>query len=295
MGNQDAATRFSGRALDYDRYRPRYAAATINAILDSFTAPVVADVGAGTGIASRALRDAGARVIAVEPNADMRALIVAQPGLDVRAGSAERTGLDEAAVDIVAVFQAFHWFDTRRAMDEFARILKPGGRLAIVYPAALLDDVPSAAWQEFVSRHGEAALVQSLTTIPTAARIQEDTRFRDLRRLAFETDQILDRDGLQGRVRGLSHVPSSGPECHAAVADADGLFTRFAIDGKITIKYRNDVLLAQRTGCDGAMHEIENEHDRAVIASREDGELKRGNALSEAVGRELKDLPSLIR
>lgn len=246
MGNEDAAARFAGRALDYDRYRPRYSGATINAILDGFTAPVVADVGAGTGIASRALRDAGARVIAVEPNAEMRALIVAEPALDVRIGSAERTGLGDAAVDIVTVFQAFHWFDALRALDEFARILKPGGRLAIVYPAPLLDDVPSAAWQELVSRHGEAALVQSLTTVPSTARVQEDARFRDFRRLVFETDQELDRVGLQGRVRGLSHVPLYGPECDAAVADADRLFARFSTNGKMRIRYRNDVLLALR-------------------------------------------------
>ncbi|HZX68931.1 MAG TPA: class I SAM-dependent methyltransferase [Candidatus Elarobacter sp.] len=252
MGNEDAAAaRFAGRALDYDRYRPRYAGAAINAILDGFSAPVVADVGSGTGIASRALRDAGARVIAVEPNAEMRALIVAGPGLDVRAGSAERTGLDDAAVDIVTVFQAFHWFDARRALDEFARILKPGGRLAIVYPGPLLDDMPSAAWQDLVSRHGEAALVQSLTTVPSMTRIQEDARFRDFRRLVFETDQKLDRVGLQGRVRGLSHVPLGGPECDAALANADRLFACFAVDGTITIKYRNDVLLGQRVS-DGA-------------------------------------------
>jgi SAM-dependent methyltransferase len=227
-------------------------------------------------------------VIAIEPNAGMRALIVAEPSLDVRFGSAERTGLDDAAVDIVTVFQAFHWFDGRRALDEFARILKPGGRLAIVYPGPLLDDAPSAAWQDLVSRHGEAALVQSLTTIPSTAPIQGDARFSNFRRLAFETDQELDRMGLQGRVRGLSHVPSSGPECEAALADADRLFTRFAIDGKVTIKYRNAVLLAQRNACERALHEVENEH-REVIAAREDGELKRGEALREAVGRELKD------
>jgi SAM-dependent methyltransferase len=285
----NGAERFAGRALDYDRYRPRYAVAAISAILDGFTAPVVADVAAGTGIATRALRSAGARVIAIEPNADMRALIVARAGLEVRNASAEQTGLDDGAVDIVAVFQAFHWFDARRALDEFVRILKPGGRLAIVYPAPLLDDVPSAAWQDLVSRHGEAALVQSLTAIPPTAGIQEDPRFRDLQRLTFKTDQKLDGMGLQGRVRGLSHVPLSGPEYDAALADADRLFTRYAIDGKITIKYRNDVLLAQRTGSDRAVHEIENEHDREVIAAREDGELKRGKALSEAIGRELTD------
>src|SRR5262245_49009958 len=92
----DPTGRFTQRADDYAVYRPTYPAAAIDAILDGLGAParlVAADVGAGTGIASRLLAERGVRVLAVEPNAAMRAVAAAHPRVEAHVGTAEATGL----------------------------------------------------------------------------------------------------------------------------------------------------------------------------------------------------------
>ncbi len=98
---------------------------------------MVADVGAGTGILSELLLRHGNPVIAVEPNDSMRVpLELLQrdwPSLQVVAGAAEATTLADASVDFVVVGQAFHWFDPWRTRLEFGRILRPGGRVALVW------------------------------------------------------------------------------------------------------------------------------------------------------------------
>jgi len=119
----DSTTRFSDRADDYARFRPTYPREIVDAILAGFDNPAVADLGAGTGISSRLLADAGARVFAVEPNAPMRAQIVSSTNVTPIDGRAETTSLPEASIDIVTAFQAYHWFKPEAVFTEVARIV----------------------------------------------------------------------------------------------------------------------------------------------------------------------------
>jgi len=136
----DNTQRFTGRAEDYDRYRQRYPAAEILNRLRAWCGLepnwLVADIGAGTGMLSEVFRESGNRVIAIEPNADMRermhVLFAATPQLEILNATAEATTLSNASIDLVAAGRAFHWFDPQRALAEFRRILKPGGWVALV-------------------------------------------------------------------------------------------------------------------------------------------------------------------
>lgn len=120
-----------GTAADrYDRYRPTYAAAAVVWALGE-RGQRVADIGAGTGILSRLLRDLGHDVVAVEPDDAMRArLTEASPGVTALAGAAEQIPLPDQSVDAVVAGQAYHWFDKARAHPEIARVLRPGGVFA---------------------------------------------------------------------------------------------------------------------------------------------------------------------
>jgi SAM-dependent methyltransferase len=94
----------------------------------------VLDLGAGTGKLTRQLHQRGLEVIAVEPSAGMREQLArAVPGVALLEGAAESIPLPDGSVDAVLVAQAWHWVDPRRALPEVARVLKPGGRLGLVW------------------------------------------------------------------------------------------------------------------------------------------------------------------
>ena len=125
---------FTSLAANYALYRPGYSPMVLDAFLSMLgkepSALTLADVGAGTGIWSRALAGRGARVTAVEPNDAMREAGMKQNGsLAVTwvKGSAEVTTLPDGAFDAVCMASSFHWTQFETAIKEFCRILRPGG------------------------------------------------------------------------------------------------------------------------------------------------------------------------
>ncbi len=134
-GVTDRARSFGAVAAAYDRYRPGYPAPAIDWALAPAPGPVVLDLGAGTGKLTEAVRaQPGRTVTAVEPDPAMLAqLRMRFPHVDARLGTAERIPLPDADVDAVVVGQAWHWFDHAAAADEIARVLRPGGVVAIVW------------------------------------------------------------------------------------------------------------------------------------------------------------------
>lgn len=128
---------FASASDTYERGRPPYPDALIDHLTEHWdltATSTVADVAAGTGKLSRQLRAAGARCVAVEPSASMRAECRrVSPDTEIVAGSAEALPLADDAFDLVTVAQAFHWFDARRALHELARVLRPGGVVVLVW------------------------------------------------------------------------------------------------------------------------------------------------------------------
>jgi len=134
----NSTTIFSSKAEKYARYRWKYAPDCIRAIIEmTRISPesIVADLGAGTGILTKEIAGIVKRVFAVEPNSEMRTILAKElehfPACQVVDGSAEATTLANNSVDLVTVAQAIHWFEPAAARQEFQRILKPGGWLAI--------------------------------------------------------------------------------------------------------------------------------------------------------------------
>jgi SAM-dependent methyltransferase len=95
---------------------------------------VAVDLAAGTGLFTRALLGRAARVVAVEPDARMREVLARRsPGVEVVAGAGEAMPLPDASADAVFVSTAWHWLDPVRAVPEIARVLRPGGRLGVIW------------------------------------------------------------------------------------------------------------------------------------------------------------------
>jgi len=205
---------------------------------------VAADVGAGTGISARALAGRGVSVIALEPNAAMRDAAEPHERIEWRAGTAEATGLAAASVGLVLCAQAFHWFRHREALAEFHRILRPGGRLALLWNSR--DETDPLT-------QGYAAAIRSVigehpadTRAFDAGVVGADGRFTPPRLQTFAHAQELDGDGLIGRATSASYVPREGVELARLEAELDLLWGRLR-DGRgvVTMRYVTELYLAE--------------------------------------------------
>jgi SAM-dependent methyltransferase len=124
---------FGSIAADYDRLRSQPADEAVDWLVPG-RRDLLVDLGAGTGIFSRALASRAAHVIAVEPDDRMRAVLQARsPGVEVLAGSGEAIPLPDASADGVFASSAWHWMDSSRAIPEVARVLRDGGRLGVIW------------------------------------------------------------------------------------------------------------------------------------------------------------------
>ncbi|HEY6962059.1 MAG TPA: class I SAM-dependent methyltransferase [Gaiellaceae bacterium] len=200
---------FDDVADEYERTRPSYPPELLDALPLPDDASVL-DLAAGTGKLTRVLAERYRDVVAVEPLANMRAMLErVVPGVPALAGSAERIPLDDGSVDGVFTAQAFHWFAKDVALPEIARVLRADGVFAIVWngpdegrpsplPAefesalqALHDEVPhpwidEPRWEDLLERH-----------------------FADVHgRVSIPHDHVLDRAGLLDNARSTSWIAS---------------------------------------------------------------------------------------
>ncbi len=117
----------------------------------------VADIGSGTGIFSKLLCEVACEVYAVEPNQEMRAaaesLLKDLSNFHSVKGQAENTSLPEKSIDLITAAQAFHWFDPGKSKAEFRRILKPKGRVAIIWNDRETDSDFGLAYEAFLNVH----------------------------------------------------------------------------------------------------------------------------------------------
>jgi SAM-dependent methyltransferase len=234
--------RFSNRAEDYRKYRPSYPVAVLDVIVQGLDlggrVPTVVDLGAGTGISSQLMASAGWRVTAIEPNAEMRG----QGKLVYLPGRAEETGLPDGFADIVTAFQAFHWFDPPAALAEFHRILKPGGRVALVWNIRSETDPAMVDYGQVVENYS-GVLGQRWRS---GGQLLTSPLFDGGRRQTLEHSDELSFEGLLGRARSASCLPRVGKEYEAMKADLQAVFDRHEVGGKIRVVYDVVVFLAER-------------------------------------------------
>lgn len=236
VGDLDPTGRFSDRVDDYDRYRPGYPPGVI-AALETRPPALAADVGAGTGIFSAALVDAGYQVIAVEPNPAMRARAGAR-GLAAVDGRAEATGLDDGAVDLITCAQSFHWFDVAAARVEFARIGRGEVEVLLVWNDRDVESGPlMRGYEDLLDRWGTDYRATTARYDRLRAATHELFGGR-CEALEIEHVQRLDAAGLIGRFFSSSFAPRAGtPERESARRELEELFARCEEGGEVELAY----------------------------------------------------------
>jgi SAM-dependent methyltransferase len=245
---QDSVQRFSDRATDYVKYRPTYPAEAIDTLLEGLGPSdllVAADVGAGTGISARLLGDRQVRVIAVEPGEGMRGAAATHPHVTWVAGRAEATGLRSESFDLVLCAQSFHWFHSAEALREFARILKPGRRLSIVWNRRSKTDPFTAGYRQAIIEVGGEIEAERMPFDP--AVVADSGLFTAVDRVVFPNFQRLDLLGLIGRARSASYVPKTGPDGERLLDLLRALHEQHAdVGGFVTLVYETEIFRAHR-------------------------------------------------
>ncbi len=224
-----AARGFEAGAAAYEAARPGYPDEALTVLRDLVGIGVgtaVVDLAAGTGKLTRRLVELGASVTAVEPVAAMRTQLASVlPEVVAMDGTAEEIPVADGSADVVTVAQAFHWFDAPVALSEIARVLRPGGRLALLWN----ERDEATPWVAEMSRlirwHERTVSRYQHVSWPTI--VAASGRFGPLEERALTWDQSMTRDLLADRVRSISYIAAMPiPQREKLVAEVTHLARR---------------------------------------------------------------------
>ncbi len=239
--------RFCGKSDNYAKFRPSYPEQIISLLekkagFDS--SKDIADIGSGTGILSKLFLNNGNLVFGVEPNEEMR--ISAEKQLQKFLnfisidGTAEHTTLSNNSVDIITVGQAFHFFDILKAKKEFKRILRKDGYAVIV-------------WNQ---RKNNSPLMKEMNKILKSLKKdyeEAEKNIADKNLLdkffgkdkyisqSFPNFQMLDLNGLKGRICSISYVPEEGEKFKDIMNGVKNIYEMYNNGGMVKIEYSTKV------------------------------------------------------
>ena len=249
----NSTQRFSSRVDNYVKYRPSYPpeiVALLAAECGLTPGAQVADIGAGTGLLAELFLKNGNRVFGVEPNREMRAagerLLADYPRFTSIDGTAEATTLGDQSMDIIMAGQAFHWFDRTKSRAEFARILRPGGWVALVWNERRVDSTPFLqAYEQLLRTYSSEYEMLNHRQIDhaTIAAFFEPGTFA---LHTFANTQIFDFEGVKGRLLSSSYTPEPGQPTYQPMLDElAAIFQHCQVDGTVAFEYGTNVYYGQ--------------------------------------------------
>jgi SAM-dependent methyltransferase len=217
-----AATGFDQGAEVYEQARPSYPPDAVAWLVEHLrigSGARVADVAAGTGKLTRLLTPTGATLVGAEPVPGMRAGFGAMcPGVPIVASTAEQLPFATGTLDAITVAQAFHWFDGPAALCEFARVLRPGSRLGLIWNARdRSNDLVDQLWS-IMDRVEQRAPWQGHERWSDSAFVDQSD-FGDLHEGTFHHEQLLTYEQVLDRFRSVSHIAVLPPDERESVID----------------------------------------------------------------------------
>lgn len=243
----DSTQRFSSRVDDYIKYRPTYPDEVLGLLKDRYglkTSSFVVDVGSGTGISAELFLKMGCRVYGIEPNEKMRQAAETQlkkyPSFQSINGTAEKTTLPDKMADFIVAAQAFHWFDPKPTKLEFKRLLRPQGKVVIIFNDRKIKG------SEFLVRYED--LLNEFGTDYKNVKHQNVSEEKLLDFLGpyhefhYSNQQDFDFDGLLGRLKSSSYVPRTEDSRFPAMCEKlKQIFDQCQENGKVSMVYTTQV------------------------------------------------------
>lgn len=247
---KDNTLRFSNRVQDYILYRPHYPSGVMDILKSHYgLSPehIVADLGSGTGISSEWFIENGNQVYAVEPNTEMRlaaeSLNKGHLNFISRDGTGESTGLPDSSIDFIICAQTFHWLDAIEAKKEFLRILKPTGKVVLLWNERSIESDFQKEYEETLYRCVSA--YKEVTHRDISESVLSDFFSpRTMTKYQLPNFQDLDLNGLIGRMMSSSYIPKEGEEHLCLISEITQLFHNHQLDGKVRFEYRTSVYIA---------------------------------------------------
>jgi SAM-dependent methyltransferase len=236
--NEATATSFGTVAESYDRVRPGPPPEALDWLVPD-RCEVAVDLAAGTGLFTRALLGRAASVVAVEPDPRMREVLARRsPRVDVREGWGEAIPLPDASADAVFVSTAWHWLDLPRAVPEIARVLRPGGRLGVVWTSRNRDqdwvaelDLLRCPGAGADGAPGALQAVRDRLDRQHTVRLPEGSRFAAAESASFRfTRTISICLLLEWLATNSAFITASAPDRQAGLARCRGALARRAGD-----------------------------------------------------------------
>ena len=246
-------TRFSSRVDNYVRYRPGYPAEIIDLLRQECALKKdspIADIGSGTGKLTELFLKTGIRFSGWNPTGKCARPVNGclnnshiSTSVD---GTAEATTLPDRSVDFITIGQAFHWFDLEPCRVEFSRILKPGGRVVIIWNDRLVDTTSFLAAYEQLLREFSTDYERVNHRSFNDGEAVRDLLGGPARLKHFPSAQQFDFDGLKGRLLSSSYAPEAGQPKHNEMIDAlKRVFETHQKNGRVVFEYETHVYYGQ--------------------------------------------------
>jgi ubiquinone/menaquinone biosynthesis C-methylase UbiE len=244
----DNINKFSDKAENYAKYRLEYS----NEILKCFSEynfsknSIIADIGSGTGKLTKIFLDNDNIVYAVEPNDNMRkmanlSLNIFKNFISIN-GSAENTTLQSSIIDFV-VGQAFHWFDTQKALNEFRRVLKKNGVLILIWYNRKTDTPFLKEYDSILQNN--PAYKGSIHKI-FSDDVIESFYSKDYKKIILENNREITFVELVGSFMSSSYSPKEGSnEYNESYKLLDKIFNEYKINDKVIFSYETEIYIGR--------------------------------------------------